>query len=323
MLTLAHIINPVAVKESSDLYIAQPITFQTMKIAQEFAQRYGVDVTVYSAQFKEDCFIVPDWILKTRNLEKSVLDIGEFNIKRKLPLLQNILNRLFEISNADYFIYTNVDIAVMPHFYVSVSKIIELGFDAFVINRKTISKRYKNVEEIPFMYAEIGKTHPGYDCFIFKRNVYSRYYFGMTCIGMRNIGKTFMANLVAYATKFKIFKNEDLTFHIGNDLSWKHSKYSDYISHNEQELLKVLHNLEKDLGIVDKTIQPSQVEKLRQKAVSAETLPKWEQALTSYLKVLKINGPLQFAPKGKQQPPFIQKLAWKIIGAIKKIATIS
>lgn len=35
---IAHIINPVIVKESSDLYIAQPITFATMKTTQQQAE---------------------------------------------------------------------------------------------------------------------------------------------------------------------------------------------------------------------------------------------------------------------------------------------
>jgi len=72
-------------------------------------------------------------------------------------LIQDILNRLYDESNADYFIYTNVDIAVMAHFYVSVSKIIELGYDAFVINRRTIPKCYKNVEDIPLMFSRFWR----------------------------------------------------------------------------------------------------------------------------------------------------------------------
>lgn len=324
MLNLAHIINAVAVKESSDLYIAQPITFQSIKIAREFASQHSVDVAVYSAQFEEDSSIVPGWIIKTPNLEKSVLDIGEFKTKRKLPLIQDILNSLYDESNADYFIYTNVDIALMPHFYVSVRKIIELGYDAFVINRRTIPKFYKNVEDIPLMYSVIGKSHPGYDCFIFKRNIYPRYYLGTACIGMRNIGKVLMANLVAYATKFRIFENEHLTFHIGNDGPWKDTKYSDYTFHNKSELLKVLINLEKNLGLVDEAIQLSRTEKLREKALapSSDRIPNWERALTSYLEVLKIDGALQFAHGGKQQLNFMQKLAWKLIGGLKKIASI-
>jgi hypothetical protein len=38
MRKLAHIVNPVAVDESSDLYIAQPITFDSMKTSKEYAK---------------------------------------------------------------------------------------------------------------------------------------------------------------------------------------------------------------------------------------------------------------------------------------------
>jgi hypothetical protein len=36
MIWIAHIINPVDVGVSSDLFIAQPITFETMRVAREF-----------------------------------------------------------------------------------------------------------------------------------------------------------------------------------------------------------------------------------------------------------------------------------------------
>jgi hypothetical protein len=39
MRKLAHIINPVAVNEQSDLFIAQPITFASMLFARQFAER--------------------------------------------------------------------------------------------------------------------------------------------------------------------------------------------------------------------------------------------------------------------------------------------
>ncbi|NEQ76703.1 MAG: hypothetical protein F6K23_28905 [Okeania sp. SIO2C9] len=116
VLNLAHIINPVIVPESSDLFVAQPITFQTMKNAQAQAQG-KVNVTLYSAQYPEDESIVPDGFVKAPNLEASVLDVGKFAVPRKLPFIKDILDRLHEASqNADYLIYTNVDIALQPHY---------------------------------------------------------------------------------------------------------------------------------------------------------------------------------------------------------------
>ena len=38
MLKIAHIINPAKIKKTSDLYLAQPVTFETMRIAKEFAK---------------------------------------------------------------------------------------------------------------------------------------------------------------------------------------------------------------------------------------------------------------------------------------------
>ncbi|NEN93578.1 MAG: hypothetical protein F6K48_33760, partial [Okeania sp. SIO3H1] len=90
VLNLAHIINPVVVPESSDLFVAQPITFQTMKNAQTHAKG-KVNVTLYSAQYPEDESIIPDGFVKTPNLETSVLDVGKFLVPRKLPLIKDIL----------------------------------------------------------------------------------------------------------------------------------------------------------------------------------------------------------------------------------------
>ena len=49
MLTLAHIVNPVTVSERSDLFVAQPVTFETMRRARE-AARPEVEVALLTAQ---------------------------------------------------------------------------------------------------------------------------------------------------------------------------------------------------------------------------------------------------------------------------------
>lgn len=79
---IAHIINPVIVPESSDLFIAQPITFETMNIAKEYAKP-EVEVTLFSAQYSEDHGLIPDFFHKTSDLDRSVLDFGNFKEKRK------------------------------------------------------------------------------------------------------------------------------------------------------------------------------------------------------------------------------------------------
>lgn len=248
VLKIAHIVNPVIVKETSDLFVAQPITFKTMKVAQDFAKGFGIDVQLFTAQYPEDHDIIPDYFHKTCDLERSIIDVGKFKVPRKLPLLRDILNRLYDVSNADYFIYTNVDIALMPNFYVSVNKIIDLGYDSFVINRRLISIKHESVDDIPLMYGEIGEPHQGYDCFVFKRDNYPQYSLGDICIGIKFIDSTFLTNLICYSKKFNVFKDKHLTFHIDDKRTWALPDNYDYLVHNRTEFLKIARQLKEKNG---------------------------------------------------------------------------
>jgi hypothetical protein len=240
---IAHIINPVNVTESSDLFIAQPITFETMRRAKKYAKNSGLDVELFYTCYEEDLSISPEGFTQTKLLEKSILDYKNFEKKRKLPLIKDILDRLYESSDADYFIYTNVDIAVQENFYIEVKNIIDQGYDAFVINRRTIDKKYTSIAEIPEMYQDKGEKHPGYDCFVFKRDVYTNYELGTACIGANWIGRVVISNVIAHSNKFKIFENEYLTFHIGDDRSWNIYENNLYDKNNENIVVKVLGNL--------------------------------------------------------------------------------
>jgi hypothetical protein len=156
MLSLAHIINPVTVDNTSDLFIAQPITFETMKTAKELSA--DIDVNLYAIQDRHEIPItLPEGFTKVPGLQRSIIDIKTFKQERKLPLMKDILDALYKASDAEYMIYTNVDIALQPHFYNVVSNYIQQGYDAFIINRRTIPGKYKFIEEIPQMLAEVGE----------------------------------------------------------------------------------------------------------------------------------------------------------------------
>lgn len=252
---LAHIINPVLVDESSDLFVAQPVTFETMRIARDFCLGQ-VDVELFSAQYAEDHPFIPSGFHHTPDLHRSVLDYGQFQRQRKLPLLRDILDRLFEATSADYLIYTNVDIALLPHFYSAVDQFIRTGYDAFVINRRTIDDRYVSLEQIPLMYADVGRPHRGWDCFVFRRDAYPDYTLGRICVGAPHVGLAFIANLVAHASAFREFRSQHLTFHIGDDRSWRGGSFTDYAEHNTNEALKVLADLEAKKGPFDRSSPP-------------------------------------------------------------------
>jgi hypothetical protein len=249
VIKLAHIVNPVRVAPESDLYTAQPVTFETMLQARAFAQS-EVEVQLLTAQYQEDSDLIPDGFIKTRNLDRSVLDMKEFEHPRKLPLIKDILDRLYDATDADYLIYTNVDIALMPFFYLYVKDIILQGYDSFTINRRTITDTTTFPEEISQMWAQIGEPHPGIDCFVFPKQVYKNFFLGEGCIGTGRIGKIINTNLICNAGKYEHFKDLHLTFHLGNEGRWKSSKFDDYIEHNQNQLIDVLKHY-RSIGKID------------------------------------------------------------------------
>ena len=246
---IAHIINPVKVNRPSDLYFAQPITFETMRIAREFAGG-KVEVSQFAAAFPEDLPIIPDHLGKTRPLERSILDFQGPANGRKLPLIKDILDRLFRETRAHYLIYTNVDIAPMPHFYVSLERIIRQGHDAFIVNRRTIGKNYTGISEIPMMFADIGEPHPGCDCFVFKRELYPKFVLGNVVIGCEFFGLTLRTNVIVFSKRFKHFKDLHLTFHIGDDRTWK--TFTGDALHNQKELETVFSSLLENKDVTDR-----------------------------------------------------------------------
>ncbi len=219
-----------------------------MRRAREKA-RGNADVFLLTTQYPEDTAILPPHFQPTLNLERSILDFGEFQKPRKLPLLRDILTRAYEHSNAEYLIYTNVDIGLQPHFYTRVAEFISRGYDAFTINRRTISDHYDNLDQIPEMYADLGEPHRGWDCFIFRRGDVQRYNLEDVCIGIPRADLVLLANMQAYAENFCEFRQEQLTFHIGNDRSWWKNTYSDYTAHNTQAAIRILSGLEQEVGL--------------------------------------------------------------------------
>lgn len=235
MISIAHIINPVKAKEGTELFVAQPIVFQSIRKAKTFSD--NIDVKLFSAQFSEDREIVPGFFQKTPDLENSIV----INNGKKLPLIKDILQRLYENSNAEYLIYTNSDIIVLPQFYEVVAKIIEQGYDAFIINRRRIPKVYNRVNDLPFIYSDIGKSHPGFDCFVFKRKLFPKFSLGEICVGIPFVEATMMHNLFAHAQNCKLFDDLHLTTHIGMNVMPKHDE--DYYWHNRKEFEKIKKDL--------------------------------------------------------------------------------
>jgi hypothetical protein len=241
MIKLVHIINPVSSEPGSRFHFVQQVTLESLRVA--IRNLEDIQIELLSAQYPEDREMLTPIFTPTADLTRSVLDIARFQINRKLPILQDILDRAFQGSQAEYVIYTNIDIGLQPDFYQAVKDFILQGYDAFVINRRTVSDQYNSVTQLNDIYQDEGKPHRGWDCFIFPRSWIPELDLGTVCIGTPLVGLALLSNLIAREENFKEFKNKRLTFHLGDDKTWNRKKLEDYYQHNYSQLMTQLEKM--------------------------------------------------------------------------------
>jgi mRNA-degrading endonuclease YafQ of YafQ-DinJ toxin-antitoxin module len=215
-----------------------------MEQAFYFADDNEIKVSTFATFYPEDEEIVPKWMLKTELLEMSALDLQDFGIPRKLPLFREILQKLYDFSDADYFIQTNADIGLMPYFYVLIKDLIDAGHDAFCINKRILPEEFKD-KSLSVMWSTIGESHAGHDCFVFRRELWPLMNLGDIVMGTPWSETTLIANLVAYAKNFTVYKNAHATFNLGDSRIWLGHEYNDYRILNTNEFAKILKKLSK------------------------------------------------------------------------------
>lgn len=205
-----------------------------------------VTVQLLSANTEGDTSVVPNDFSRTAYLSRDVSNLDNFSKPRPFPILKDILDRLYNESDADYLIFTNVDIGVQPNFYSKVVEFIEAGHDAFIINRRRIPAKFSSVEELEDMYREHGKKHPGFDCFVFHRDLYPKFSLAEVCTGVPFIGITLAQNLFCFAKNPKVFTEERLTFHIGMEI-FKGRAPREYLSYNRKQFWLAMNKIWQDL----------------------------------------------------------------------------
>ncbi len=241
---IVHAVNLFAASET------QERTIQTMKraAARSVSRSEGPRVTLLSVQTADELQGTPEGFSRSRDLDRSILDVKLLLCPpRRLPLLFDILDRAAERAAAeDFVIYSNSDICLAPEFYLAIQALAGAGFDAIVVNRRTIGPmdafaRFPNLRA-----AEVGTTHPGYDCFVFRRSLYDRFVKTQSCIGMVRVDLGLLYNLVAHADRMIILRNVNLTYHYGHDREWQNSKYSLYRDHTISEIIQLVAALMQD-----------------------------------------------------------------------------
>ncbi len=247
--SIAHIINPVLAPAGSELARVQPVTYASMSRAREYA-RADVEVSFFAAVFADELAAVPTGFSVLPFLTRSLADLPEIDAKRKLPFLHDVLERGVAATNADYIVYSNSDIALMPHFYAACASYFDQGIDAFAINRRRISGRYSSADALDAMYAEVGELHNGYDTFVFRRSLFAKFTLSEVCIGLPFFDSTLLFNLIAHGSQFRLFTRKHLTFHLGMDLV-KNWGTRAQVAHNQKAYRAVLKMLQPQFDIAN------------------------------------------------------------------------
>lgn len=249
-------VNPFPAKPGSEHDRAQRVTFASMRRAVAEAEADGPEVEVVAAILPGDEAAVEPPTRPAAWLERTVTDLAAFKNKRPLPLVGDLLRVGAEAGadtdtddgggnhEPDYLIYTNIDIALQPHFYRAVADKIEtLGRDrGFVINRRTIPAPYAGPDDLEAMYHEPGERHPGWDCFVFPMAWVSRMDLGDSCIGSLWFAGLLLANMdILSGFRSVIYRDDHLTFHIGDDKQWV--SMTEYEQHNLNEAVAAMSRL--------------------------------------------------------------------------------
>ena len=243
---IVHLVNVLTPRDGSDLCLAQPVTLESLMRAKESSG--SLEVRVVSTQFPEDRRQVPSWMETTDDLQESSLAHSEFTDKRKLPSLREIWSRLLSCSqDSDLLIFSNIDIAVYPDFYSNLTNLINQGWESISVTRRTISNTYSDVSQLTAMWEEKGTAHPGDDCFAIRRDCASRLNIQPVYTGAGWFDKILLINL-AWQTNFKKFRDERITFHIGDDRTWQNPEAKTVADWNKRLLRELILEIEQERG---------------------------------------------------------------------------
>jgi predicted SAM-dependent methyltransferase len=249
---LVHVVNPYRAPSSGDVDDVQSLTFETMRRARDAATLASVHLLAATTPDDRDC--VPEGFEATAPLTRTVADIRNFPSPAPLPLLFDILRMGCERAEAIaeeacddpsdvWMIFTNTDICLLPDFYDRVFTLLSRGFDALTINRRTVADGPATPARLDALYADYGTDHPGYDCFVFPLSALERFIPSAACVGRDFVMRGLLYNLIAEARCLGMVRKSHLTFHIGDDASWRAPEQMSHGTFNVVQARRVLRAL--------------------------------------------------------------------------------
>ena len=224
----------------------QKVTYAAMARARRECQLSGSmhapEVEFLAAIYPEDREYASAYFDRFVMLQRTASDLRTFARPRLLPPLFDILE-LATDARADYIVFTNVDICPVPNFYLAVDALLRQGFDALVINRRTLIGWPIDPGLVDMMALDAGQPHEGYDCFVFPRQLLADFIRNDAVVGTSGVMMGLIYNLVATTRRLLFLGDVHLTWHLGDDKAWASPELRDYIEHNWSESLITLLRL--------------------------------------------------------------------------------
>lgn len=253
---IVHMVNAIELPPGPHpayLHIAQPVTLQSMLNAKQMA--VGVaEVELVATRHRNEQIPLPAGFVDAPCFDRYCHEVYDelrgLPKPRHLPLLADLMKGFAYVPNADWCVFTNVDIGVQPHFYLEVARLIGTGLDAFCINRQNLPKEAYGVvldaEHLPLIYATPGEKAGGTDCFVFRSAFLPKLRLGRVFVGYPPIGQVLRKQIEALADRFDWFWEERLTFHLGNDRVWRDDG-SCYQKVNLEEEQRILAGTDREI----------------------------------------------------------------------------
>jgi hypothetical protein len=244
--SFSHLLNTVSQEENASLFRIQEVTLRSMRESVK-ASAPGISVQHVAVCFPEAQLAVPHFFHSSAQLLRSVSDMQQFAVPRRLPLISDILKAGAAVATGDYLVFSNTDIALTSGFYNAAAYYLSKGHDALVINRRRIPARFLDAP-YEVQVAHAGYEHIGYDCFVFRRSLLEKFYESEVCIGIPPAGNDLFYNIFTFAENPLLLTRQHMTFHVGMDL-YKSWGSREYLAYNYAKWKKMLHALRPSMQI--------------------------------------------------------------------------
>lgn len=207
------------------------------------------NVVLINVQSASDPDLTPGGFVRSKDLTRNIMDIKPFEVSRNFPLLFDVLECGIALSASDdYIIYTNADIMLSQRFYGCIRDLVGDGADALTINRRNIGAIESFPRDSCLATAEVGLNDPSFDCLVCRRRLWDLFAPSRVCLGIDQVTRSLLYNMVAHSKLILMLKNVSLTTHFGDDRPWRADIYGDYSEFNTEESLLVLRALNEESG---------------------------------------------------------------------------